>query len=59
MNGSGMTPGTRLGRSFGHLIGLGLAASAATLWGLGGGAAQVLFKRHALDPAWLVTDLLP
>jgi drug/metabolite transporter (DMT)-like permease len=37
-----------------HLLGLGLALSAATLWGLGGVAAQALFHDHGVDPRWLV-----
>jgi drug/metabolite transporter (DMT)-like permease len=38
-----------------HLLGFGLAVSAATLWGLGGVAAQALFHDHGVDPRWLVT----
>jgi drug/metabolite transporter (DMT)-like permease len=38
----------------GHLLGLALAAGAASLWGLGGVAAQDLFQHHAIDPASLV-----
>lgn len=41
-------------RSLRHLGGLGLAVSAATLWGLSAVAAQTLFQAHAIDPAWLV-----
>lgn len=38
-----------------HVLALALAVGAATLWGLGGVAAQLLFERHAIDPRWLVT----
>ena len=38
-----------------HLLGLAFAVSGATLWGLSGAAAQVLFQRHGVSPSWLVT----
>lgn len=37
-----------------RVAGLGLAAAAAALWALGGLAAQDLFARHHVEPAWLV-----
>lgn len=36
-----------------RVAGLGLAVLAASLWALGGVAAQVLFSRHHIDPGWL------
>jgi drug/metabolite transporter (DMT)-like permease len=36
-----------------RVAGLGLAMLAATLWALGGVAAQVLFSQHHIDPSWL------
>jgi drug/metabolite transporter (DMT)-like permease len=38
----------------GRVIGLGLAATSAALWAIGGIAAQDLFSRHHVDPGWLV-----
>jgi drug/metabolite transporter (DMT)-like permease len=38
-----------------HLVGLGFAVTAATLWGLSGVAAQLLFQVHNVEPRWLVT----
>ena len=38
----------------GRIAGLGLAAAAATLWAIGGIAAQELFSRYGVSPAWLV-----
>lgn len=35
-------------------LGLGLAASAAALWAIGGIAAEELFTHHNVDPGWLV-----
>lgn len=49
-----MVTGIQPSRSLGHALGLGLAVGAASLWGLAGVAAQVLFQRHAIDPRWLV-----
>ena len=37
-----------------RVAGLGLAAMAAALWGIGGIAAQELFAHHGIDPGWLV-----
>lgn len=36
-----------------RIAGLGLAVLAASLWALGGVAAQVLFSQHRIDPGWL------
>jgi drug/metabolite transporter (DMT)-like permease len=38
-----------------RLTGLTLAASAASMWAIGGVAAQELFSHHGIDPAWLVS----
>ncbi len=35
-------------------LGLGLAATAAALWAIGGIAAEELFTHHNVDPGWLV-----
>jgi hypothetical protein len=43
--------GSRGESALAYGLGLGLAVTAASLWGLGGVAAQVLFERHAIDPS--------
>ena len=37
------------------LLGITFAVVAATLWGLSGAAAQLLFHRYGVQPGWLVT----
>ena len=49
-----MRPDTiRSAGASGRIAGLGLAATSAALWAIGGIAAQDLFSRHHVDPGWL------
>ena len=49
-----MRPDTiRSAGASGRIVGLGLAATSAALWAVGGIAAQDLFSRHHVDPGWL------
>jgi drug/metabolite transporter (DMT)-like permease len=50
VTGADMTPSPGVPA---RVTGLGLAALAATLWAIGGIAAQDLFSRHHVGPGWL------